>query len=310
MSAQDPSNTFDYLSQHQWLIFDEQNNPNQLKPDSALALQDTFIRWLPTQHQRLEQAGLFRKPTALMHFYPLPEDTILLGAKDKRLANFSEASQFLSDKGYRLSVRPHGGLAVVVDPGVLNFALVSDNRYFPLSIDAAYEQMVQLVGLTLARYHLTVESYEIVDSYCPGRYDLVVNGLKIGGIAQRRFKTGITCAAYISVNGDQTHRAELIRSFYQIGQADDTYPNVNPKVMASLTDLLDLPEDSTAGEELSVDQFKADLLEVLACSSHFESGDFNDAHLQELYAKRYEATYNRSQSAQPKTDKNETDPLN
>lgn len=297
MSAQDPTNPFDYFSQHQWLIFDEQNNPNQLKPDSALALQDTFIRWLPAQHERLEQAGLLDKPTALMHFYPLPKDTILLGAKDKSLANFAEASHFLSDEGYAISVRPHGGLAVVVDSGVLNFALVSDNHYFPLSIDAAYEQMVQLVGLAVAKYNLTVESYEIVDSYCPGRYDLVVNGLKIGGIAQRRFKTGLTCAAYISVSGDQQQRAELIRTFYQIGQADDSFPSVDPDVMASLTDLIDFPDAI-----LSVDQFKSDLLEVLALSTTFVNGDFHDAHLQQLYAKLYEKTHKRSQLIQPKID--------
>lgn len=295
MSSQHPINTFDYLSQHHWLIFDEQNNPNQFKRDSAMVLQDTFIRWLPAQHERLEQAGSIDQPTALMHFYPLPEDTILLGAKDKMLANFDEASQFLSDEGFSLSVRPHGGLAVVVDPGVLNIALVSDNHYFPLSIDAAYEQMVRLVSLTLAKYGLVVEAYEIVDSYCPGRYDLVVNGLKIGGIAQRRFKTGLTCAAYISVNGDQQHRAKLIQTFYQIGQADDSFPNINPNMMASLTDLIK--------DELSVDQFKTDLLDVFTRFTTFETGDFQNTHLQELYARRFETTYKRSRLVQPQGDK-------
>lgn len=289
MSSQIHNAPFDYLSQHNWLIFDEQNNPDTLKSESALALQDTFIRWLPAMHQKKDLTTT--KPTALMHFYPLPHDTILLGAKDKLLKGFSEANQFLSQQGYHISLRPHGGLAVVVDSGVFNLALVSDTDHFSLSIDEAYEHMVRLIGLVLNQYDLTVESYEIPDSYCPGRYDLVVNGLKIGGIAQRRFKSGVTCAAYISVNGDQQKRAELIQTYYRIGQSDHRFPKVNPASMASLTDFM--------SEKLTLDQFKNDLLKVLATYSSYEDGNFRDETLQDIYTSRFAATTKRSATIHP-----------
>lgn len=290
MSSQHPNTPFDYLSQHEWLIFDEKNNPDTLKAESALALQDTFIRWLPLMHQTKELTAAV-KPTALMHFYPLPHQTILLGAKDKLLKEFGEANQFLSQQGYQISLRPHGGLAVVVDSGVFNLALVSDTEQFPLSIDEAYEQMVRLIGLVLAKYHLTLESYEVPDSYCPGRYDLVVNGLKIGGIAQRRFKSGVTCAAYISVNGDQQKRAELIQTYYDIGQSDHRFPQVNPASMASLTDFM--------SEKLSLDQFKNDLLNVLADYSSYQDGNFQEETLQDIYTSRFAAAVKRSATVYP-----------
>lgn len=302
--------TFDYLSHHHWLIYDENNNPDKQVKDTAMALQDSFIRYLPLQNSPLKETAdatndatqqlaaspaaqekSSAKPAALLHFYPSARDTILLGAKDKQLANFTAGVDYLIKQGYSVSLRPHGGLAVVNDEGVLNIALVSDNALYPLTIDQAYEQMVQLIGLTLARYDLKVEAYEIEDSYCPGKFDLVVDGRKIGGIAQRRFKTGLTTAAYISVCGDQTARAELIREFYTLGQANEQFPSVNPASMISLTDLV--------SEPLTVSSFKQDILATIAKYSDHQPGDYLDPELQAIYRPRLEQAAKRSLSIQP-----------
>lgn len=309
--------TFDYLSHHHWLIYDETYNPDAQEKDTAMALQDSFIRYLPGKNKALDTPAsattepsnslvdspaaleeASAKPTALLHFYPSVRDTILLGAKDKLLANFTGGVDYLIDQGYTVSLRPHGGLAVVNDAGVLNIALVSDNNYYPLTIDEAYEQMVKLIELALARYDLTVDAYEIEDSYCPGTFDLVVNGRKIGGIAQRRFKSGLTTAAYISVSGDQANRAELIREFYAIGQADERFPSVNPASMISLTDLL--PE--AAADKLTVSVFKQDILDTIANYSQYERGDYLDPELQAIYLPRLEQAVKRSRSIQPKNN--------
>lgn len=316
--------TFDYLSHHDWLIYDETHNPDAQLKDTSMALQDSFIRFLPSQNIALNTAASERaeggqptaatqastqrlnessgtlieetaaKPTALLHFYPSVRDTILLGAKDKLLANFSAGIDYLVDQGYTVSLRPHGGLAVVNDAGVLNLALVSDNNHYPLTIDEAYEQMVRLIDLTLARYNLQVEAYEIADSYCPGKFDLVVGGRKIGGIAQRRFKSGLTTAGYISVSGDQNVRAELIRDFYKVAQADERFPTVNPASMISLTDLL--PEEQA--ERLTVSQFKEDILATIAEYSTYQAGDYLNPELQAIYQPRLEQAVKRSLSIQ------------
>lgn len=321
--------TFDYLSHHDWLIYDEMHNPDAQLKDTSMALQDSFIRFLPTQNTALNTAASAAlsdaekvlaedasaqvsaeaakgaesgdqatveaaKPVALLHFYPSVRNTILLGAKDKLLTNFSAGVDYLVDQGYTVSLRPHGGLAVVNDAGVLNLALVSDNNHYPLTIDEAYQQMVRLIDLTLARYNLQVEAYEIADSYCPGKFDLVVDGRKIGGIAQRRFKSGLTTAAYISVSGDQKARAELIRAFYDVAQADDRFPTVNPASMISLTDLL--PEGQA--ERLTVAHFKEDLLATIADYSTYQAGDYLNPELQAIYKPRLEQAVKRSLSIQ------------
>ncbi|XJS10505.1 biotin/lipoate A/B protein ligase family protein [Aerococcaceae bacterium WGS1372] len=275
----------EFLSRQEWLVFKEEDNPAKGDPNSALSYQDSFIRWLPQLNDHVEL------PKGILHFYPNDFNTVLLGAKDTRLTELANANAYLTDQSYSVVQRPHGGLAVVNDPGVINFGIVSDNRYFKLSIDDAYEQMVRIVAESLKKFNLTVESYEIPDSYCPGKYDLVVNGQKIGGIAQRRFKSGVATAAYISVNGDQNKRAELIQSFYRIGEATADYPLINPSSMTTI--------EAAIGSNISVSDYQAHVIEIFKEHSHIEAGDFDVEQLHELYNKAYQKIADRSQKIQP-----------
>ena len=274
-----------YLSSHQWITFSEQDNPAKGDTNSALSYQDSFIRWVPKINEDTET------PYGVLHFYPNDTPTILLGAKDTRLPELANANKYLQDQGFKIAQRPHGGLAVVNDPGVINFALVSDNRFHNLSIDDAYEQMVALVAASLSQYNINVESYEIPDSYCPGKFDIVVNGQKIGGIAQRRFKSGVTTAAYLSVNGDQTKRAELIKTYYRIGEAGSDYPSINTTSMTTI--------EAVIGQPINVDDYQSLVISTLEGVSSVKQGDYNDSELEELYKKSFDKTESRSQKIQP-----------
>lgn len=87
-----------------------------------------------------------------------------------------------------------------------------------------------------------IEAKEIEDSYCPGSYDLSIQGKKFAGISQRRMAKGVAVQIYLAIDGDQTTRSELIRDFYTISgkakQTKYTFPDVNPNVMGSLSDLM------------------------------------------------------------------------
>lgn len=92
---------------------------------------------------------------------------------------------------------------------------------------------------------IEIEAYEIEDSYCPGTYDLSVNGKKFAGVSQRRVKDGTAVQVYLAIEGSGSERAELVRQFYQIGKNDEetkfTYPEVNPQVMVTLEEVLNKP---------------------------------------------------------------------
>ena len=179
---------------------------------------------------------------ALLHFWTLPP-TLILGLKDKHLPDLSAALQSITKNGYDYFLRNSGGLCVVSDGGILNVSLFLPQAQTRLPIDAAYEIMKSLISRAFPQ--LTIASYEITHSYCPGDFDLSVDGRKFAGISQRRTPGGLVVMAYISVTGDQQFRGALVRDFYQIGLAGQPnqwdFPVVWPESMANLDTLLAQP---------------------------------------------------------------------
>lgn len=172
------------------------------------------------------------------------DKTIVLGISDARLPYMKEAVSWLQSQGYQTVVRNSGGLAVVLDQGVLNISLLLSGGNV-VGIHQGYEIMVAFVQDLLADYTSEIKAFEIVGSYCPGDYDLSIAGKKFAGISQRRVRDGIAVQIYISIEGDGQASAALIRDFYKLGLRGETgkfvYPNVQPETMRSLAELIDEP---------------------------------------------------------------------
>lgn len=184
--------------------------------------------------------GKFDAPLAI-HFWPTAP-TVILGGMDTRLADFKSAVTWLhQEQGIFPVVRPAGGLAVVSDPEVLNVTLLLDTAQHKLSIDQAYEFIVTLLQKMMDEYDVELEVGEIETSYCPGKFDVSINGKKIAGIAQRRIGHAVGIYIYISIAGDQAKRGQLIQDMYRVGKADldekDRYPQVDPNIMQNLIDV-------------------------------------------------------------------------
>lgn len=168
--------------------------------------------------------------------------TVVLGIQDHRLPFVEDAQNFLQTQGFTPIVRNSGGLAVVLDEGVLNISIIISEKEQPIDISTGYELMLAFVQLLFPEAEGKIEAYEIVGSYCPGSYDLSINGKKFAGISQRRLRQGIAVQVYLCIAGSGSERADLIRQFYEIGvQGEETkfvYPTIKPEVMASLNELL------------------------------------------------------------------------
>src|SRR5699024_7367020 len=114
-----------------------------------------------------------------------------------------------------------------------------------LTIDAGFEQMHELIKKMFTDFEVDIQAYEIVGSYCPGDYDLSINGKKFAGISQRRIRNGVAVQIYLCVNGSGSERAEFAKQFYdraiQGKPTKFTYPKIVPHTMASLSELLQQP---------------------------------------------------------------------
>src|SRR5699024_5076357 len=183
-------------------------------------------------------------------------DTVVLGIPDTRLPFLGEGVQLLSDRGYQALVRNSGGLAVALDSGVLTISLVLPDVK-GISIHDCYQAMVSFIRYILQDLTDQIKAYEIVGSYCPGDYDLSIGGRKFAGISQRRVKDGAAIQIYMDVAGEGRERARLIRDFYDIARKGEEtkfdYPDVDPSVMASLSELL--------GMDLTIDAMKQRVLQ-------------------------------------------------
>lgn len=217
--------------------------------------------------------------------------TIVLGIPDGRIPHLAEGVNVLKDEDYDVIIRNSGGLAVALDEGVLNLSLVlPDVKH--LSIHDCYEAMVSFVQYMLRDLTDKIEAYEIVNSYCPGDYDLSIDGKKFAGISQRRVKNGAAIQIYLDVEGDSKQRASLVRNFYEQGIQQEetrfTYPDVDPNIMASLSNLL--------GQKLTVKDMKMRVLSTLKELNNevIVSEDFSDKEIT-TFDKRYEQMITRNE---------------
>lgn len=222
-----------YLRIPEWRLFDESISARSRSALESFAADDTLCH-LVGQNMSVPVVRTW-----------VHDETVVLGIQDHRLPHIVEAMAYLEREGYQSIVRNSGGLAVVLDQGILNVSIILSEKDTSIDISTGYDVMLEFVRMLFPEAGNRIEAYEIVGSYCPGSYDLSINGRKFAGISQRRLRQGIAVQVYLCVEGSGAKRAELIKDLYDIGlQGESTkfaYPDIRPEVMASLEELLGMP---------------------------------------------------------------------
>ncbi|MEK4228294.1 lipoate--protein ligase family protein [Solibacillus sp. FSL H8-0538] len=234
------------LTQTKWRFIDQSISAKTASPLESFAMDDTLC------HLVGQQLG---KPTIRTWVH---NDSVVLGIQDHRLPYVEAGMNELCANGYNPIVRNSGGLAVVLDSGVLNVSVIVSEQQ-PISINRAFEVMVEFIKAIFPELQDKIEAFEIVGSYCPGSYDLSIGGQKFAGISQRRMKNGVAVQIYLCVEGSGSERAELIKKFYQISlqneQTKFKYPTITPHVMASLQQL--------TGQQITVEDVNLRIQQLL-----------------------------------------------
>ncbi|MYL35720.1 octanoyltransferase [Pontibacillus yanchengensis] len=219
-------------------------------------------------------------------------NTIVLGIPDARLPYIDEGIDYLKEQGFQAIVRNSGGLAVVLDDGVLNLSFIFPDAK-EVNIHDGYEAMVQFIKLLFQEEGYPIEAFEITGSYCPGTYDLSIDGKKFAGISQRRVKNGSAVQIYLCVTGSGQERAALLRHFYDISKKGEetrfAYPTIEPETMASLEELFQ--------KELSVQDIRNRMLYKLhELSGHIVTDPLSNQEM-EWFEQRFEHMVQRNGKA-------------
>ena len=230
-----------------------------------------------------ELVGQLQSPPVIRTW--VHQSSVVLGIQDHRLPYIQDGMNLLNARGYAPIVRNSGGLAVVLDEGVLNVSIILSEQQEKMSINTGYDVMVELIRHIFPEIAEQIEAYEIVGSYCPGSYDLSVEGKKFAGISQRRIRQGVAVQIYLCIEGSGSERAALIRDFYEESlRGEETkfvYPTVNPNVMASVSEIM--------GVELTVQQI-VDRIQPLL-QNYVEVEDSTTLHEDEQ--EKFDFYYNR-----------------
>lgn len=215
---------------------------------------------------------------------------IALGKMDTLTADFEKGKKYLEKNNLIYEVRSSGGLAVVLDCGTLNMSFIFSPKKSGKHLNDSYLAVTALLQLFMKTYDVSIQKGTVQNSYCPGDYDLSVNGKKFCGISQYRSKEFVIVMLNMVVNGNQSERLEVLRKFYKIANTrhDSFYPTIQKGTMETLSNLMQL--DITPGK--IINDFKIFLLnhhknilvsskkfnncEYKPCSSHLNSNNIKN----------------------------------
>lgn len=175
----------------------------------------------------------------VLQMFQHPKKSISMGIDDTRAPLFLDGVAHYEKKGYHVSIRNSGGRSVANDLGVLNFSLIQKSN---MNLNEVYQMFCKFLINALKPLNLNIRVGEVSGAYCPGAYDISIDGKKIAGTAQRRIKDNVLVGAYLGVNGDQNRRSHDIKEFYEISQGAI---RVDPTKLTTL--------EQEYGEPLSVD---------------------------------------------------------
>ncbi|WP_212508692.1 lipoate--protein ligase family protein [Litoribacterium kuwaitense] len=261
-----------------WRLIDQTTPNPSFRAIDSFAYDDTLC----------ESVGKNGSPPILRGWVHLP--TVVLGIQDARLPNIVEAIRYIHDQNTDVVVRNSGGLAVALDSAVLNVSMIMKEAK-KSSISTGYDTMVALLHKALQTRHIDFEVGEIKGSYCPGSYDLSINGRKFAGISQRRIRGAVAVQVYLCISGSGSARARFIQDIYKKaanGKPLASIPNLQPEVMGSLEEL--------TGQKLTVTSLMSLLADVLhenGASLAYESLSESE-HDRFVYYKKRLVTRNES----------------
>ena len=155
---------------------------------------------------------------------------ISLGVDDTMIDDFNKGLNYYRRNGYSVTVRNSGGRSVVNDPGILNFSLIMKANQTGTE---RYHMFFDFMEKALEPLNLDFKLGMISGAYCPGTYDISINGKKVAGTAQRKIGDNALVGCYLSVNGNQMERSEVVKKFYEIINGPI---EVNPYKMTTLQD--------------------------------------------------------------------------
>lgn len=194
---------------------------------------------------------------------------VLLGPKDRRLPALTRGIQWLNDQGFPVYSRLGGGSAVLLDQDCLSFAVARPCRDLTVW-EQNFREMAQGAIRGLQELGLPVEFGRSSGSYCEGPFDLVIEGVKVAGIAQAIRQGFALVSGMILVKQDGLRTTRLLQEFYR---QSGSPLQLDPKAVTAITDI-------PGYHDMRMHDVRQALIEGFSQEHILESQPFTDAEWQ------------------------------
>jgi octanoyl-[GcvH]:protein N-octanoyltransferase len=120
--------------------------------------------------------------------------------------------------GWPILVRKSGGGACPVGLGTVQIAMI-EPAIPGTTMNVKYDALTKLIQSSLCLFRIVARTGSIAGAYCPGSYDLAIQGKKIAGMSQHWFRNrrGIRCVvttASINMEEAPDALADAVNRFY------------------------------------------------------------------------------------------------
>lgn len=186
--------------------------------------------------------------------------SLVVTRRETRFPTFKEAQTRLGEEGWPVLVRESGGTAVPHEAGIVHFSLMFlQEKLFQFSMDAVYEALCEPLRMALTSLGLESGYGEVKGSYCDGKYNLVVDGLKITGTAQRIIgaqkseagepRSAVLAQSMLMVESDPVAGTDVVNRFYHLAGSDRVF---DPAVSTSVQQRMGERAEALAPGELTL----------------------------------------------------------
>ena len=158
------------------------------------------------------------------------------------------------------------------------------------SLNAGYNLMTEFIKEIFPEVSSKIQAVEISNSYCPGDFDLSIDGKKFAGIAQRKVKENVVVSIYLSLFGNQQNRTKIMKEYYETGLKDQEIKYKYPKIDISCMDTL----ENLLNKSLTIKELLEKILRVLhSLNCEIEKGNYSNKMIED-YEEIFKQTKQRN----------------
>lgn len=170
-------------------------------------------------HQRALAEQLSDQSSAPVLLMWRSRPALLVSRSETRLPRFADSAAELREIGWPVLLRGSGGAACPVGPGTVQVSLIEPADSV-VAMNAKYAGLAELIRAALHLHRIAARIGPVVGAYCPGKFDLAVDGRKIAGMSQHWFRNrgGVHCvvtAASINIEEAPEQFERVVNQFYR-----------------------------------------------------------------------------------------------